>query len=48
MKLFFGYHSPSYSDPGVADIDRFDSLTKRVLAVEAGRMPSRSLQSSSS
>jgi F420-dependent oxidoreductase-like protein len=35
MKPFFGYHSPSFSDPGVADIDRFDSLTKRVLAVEA-------------
>jgi hypothetical protein len=35
MKPFFGYHSPSFSDPGMADIDRFDSLTKRVLAVEA-------------
>lgn len=35
MKPFFGYHSPSFSDPGVADVDRFESLAKRVLAVEA-------------
>jgi F420-dependent oxidoreductase-like protein len=35
MKPFFGYHSPSFSDPGVADIDRFESLVKRVLAAEA-------------
>ena len=35
MKPFFGYHSPSISDPGVPDEDRFESLAKRVLAVES-------------
>jgi F420-dependent oxidoreductase-like protein len=35
MRPFFGYHSPSFSDPGVADSDRFESLAKRVLAVES-------------
>jgi F420-dependent oxidoreductase-like protein len=35
MKPFFGYHSPSFSDPGVPDDARFESLAKRVLAVES-------------
>ena len=35
MKPFFGYHSPSFSDPGVPDDARFESLAKRVLAAES-------------
>jgi F420-dependent oxidoreductase-like protein len=35
MKPFFGYHSPSFSYPGVPDDARFERLVETVLAVEA-------------
>jgi len=35
MKPFFGYHSPSFSYPGVPDDARFERLVENVLAVEA-------------
>src|SRR5450759_2529002 len=35
MKPFFGYHSPSFSYPGVPDDARFERLAEIVLAVEA-------------
>ncbi len=35
MKPFFGYHSPSFSYPGVPDDVRFEHLVEIVLAVEA-------------
>jgi F420-dependent oxidoreductase-like protein len=35
MKPFFGYHSPSFSYPGVPDDARFERLVELVLAVEA-------------